>query len=322
MTYVVKPSKGDFLLFTVMNLAGYNDNNDYPNFYPLRSKVREQFAREINNPHVLEFYRLWLQKGVHDHPPWVTLVDIQRKELGEPVSNNRHSEQIRQTLDKFSESVGFDQEYEKLLPEYLGICSQVEGILGKVPMEDILNKAWEFPANFGVVIVPRPLDKPYHGDGPRAGNFAVSLIGPGIIQRAPTFEDPNLRHLVAHEVSHSYAEVIEKEIMRVAQERGIVDKINEFARRQKAKNYGGMVVLIETMMRAIQQRYIDPHLQLGKVYPGSIEKKLVDEHERGGFEHIFKFDEVIRRHKENPKGTLAEELVDASVYLIGGRDGN
>jgi hypothetical protein len=313
MSYEVRPSKGDFLLHTVMNIAGYNENNRYPNLHPLRLKVREHYAREINNPLILRFYNEWLSSGVHNHPHWGALTDIQRLEFGLTPQDGKGSKEIREILESFRSSTDFDQFYAQITPEYQDICGQLSRVLGKIDMEGILNSAWEFCADFGVVIIPRPLDKPYHGDGPKIGETAVSIVGPGDVDNTPTYKDDRLRHLVAHEVSHTYAKKVIEEIIRIATSRGSAQKIDEFGAKQKSSQYRGAMVLEETMMRALQLRYIDPFMDLGN--DRSIDRDLIREHERGKFEYIFSFDEAIRQHKEKPKGTFAEAMVRLTEKL-------
>jgi len=312
MAYSVRPSKGDFLLLTVMNIAGYNDNNGCSVLYDMRQKTREHFAREINNPLVLEFYNLWMQNGIHNHPPWNAVLDIQKTEFGLTPSGDKNSERIRSVLEKFRSSTDFDEFYFRILPEYIDVCEEVGSLLRKVDFINILDDAWEFKADFDVCVIPRPLDKVCDGYGPKIGNNALAIIAPGRSNGIPSYNSPFVRDFAAHEVSHTYIQTIEKQVMEIAESKGFAGKLRDFARSQEARDYRGESVLEETMLRALQARYIGPFLDLPS---HSIEKELILDHEEG-FEHIFKFDEAIRKHKENPEGSLAEAIADLMEKLL------
>jgi hypothetical protein len=197
------------------------------------------------------------------------------------------------------------------LPAYRQVCGEVEYALGE-DIENVLDNAWEFCPGFDVKIIPRPLDKPHHGDGPLIDGVAHSFIGPGTINGIPCFRDFSLRHLVAHEVSHSYAKTVRKQAEKIISQSGSAEKVQKFARNQMARGYNGEMVLEETMMRAMQARYIDPFLDIDSASP---DLALIKEHENYGMEHIFKFDRAIRRHKNNPKGTLAETVANLIIEL-------
>jgi hypothetical protein len=317
MKYQVAPSKNDFLLFTAMNLSGYNDNNGSYKLHPLRESVRCHFAKEINNEYVLRFGEEFRRKGMKRYSFQDAFGELQRPEIGlkpDPVVAKRCENEIA-LLQKIRESTDFDGYYDDMaLPVYERICDEVSSVLAGKGLFDILDDAWETKPEFDVRIVPRPLVAPYCGNGPRVDRYALAFVGPGIGRDdgRVTFAHPNVLHLIGHESGHSYADIVWNEVMLAAKARTLEKEMDEFSRKQRVlPDYAGETVLIETMMRAMQARYIDP-----KLYPGtdSPEKQLIREHEKG-FKHIFKFDEAIVRHKEHPKGTLAEDLFDYCVHV-------
>lgn len=213
MTYVVRPSKGDFLLHTVMNLAGFNENAGYLTFHPLRQKTREHYAKEINNP----------------------------------------------------------------------------------------------------LILPQPLSYPFNGHELAISNNAVAIVGPRVVNGILSYDDGSLLKLIAHEISHTYLDQIVDQIIKIAESRDLIRKLSDFVDYQRAENYSGRDVLIETMIRALQTRYVNPLIQVEEI---SIEDALMHQRDDRGFKYIFEFDEAIRRHKQNPKGSLAEEIVDLMERLV------
>jgi hypothetical protein len=312
MKYQVVPSRNDFLLFTAMNLSGYNENNGFYKLHPLREAVRCHFAKEINNEYVLRFGEEFRKKGARAYSFQDAFGELQRPEIGlkpDPVVSKRCEKEIA-LLQKIRESTDFDGYYDDMvLPVYEKVCSDVTSVLDGKGLFDFLDDAWEIRPDFEFRIVPRPLVAPYCGNGPRVDRTALAFVGPGVSRGSGrvTFLHPNILYLVGHEGGHTYADAVWKEVLRAAKDRGLEKEMDEFSRKQMVPpDYRGETVLIETMMRAMQARYIDP-----KLFPDdcNVERQLIREHENG-FKHVFKFDDAIRQHKNNPSGTLAEDLFD------------
>jgi hypothetical protein len=311
MKYEILPSKNDFLLFTVMNLAGYNNNNGIYKFHPLRQVTREHFAKEINNEHVLMFGEEFRRRGMQSYSFQDAFVELQKMELGiqpDPEDSRRTATALG-LLQKFRETTDFDSFYDSVaLPAYEKNCKEVSSVVDGSGLFEVLDEAWELKPDFDSRIVPRPLVAPHCGNGPRIGDTAVAFIGPVVDrqERRVTFSDRDVLHLLGHETGHTYADIAWKEVLRVAKARNLEGEMEEFSRKQRMPDYNGDTVLVETMMRALQARYIDPKMFPGR---GTPEERLIREHNRG-FKHVFKFDQAIRRHKEMPVGTLAEDLYD------------
>jgi hypothetical protein len=309
---IVRPSKGDFLLFTVMNIAGYHENCGYAILHPLRHKARQRYSQEINNPVILEFYDVWsnyFRKG----RAGAVADDIQMMEFGLEPACNEHVTQLRNILDNFRKSCDFDSFYEEIAGEYRVVCQESKNALKDVPIIETLDQAWECEPNLQFYVIPRPLDSVYAGHEAMIGENALAMVSPLVAGTEVTFDDLGLRDIVGHEFSHFYAKEIKDQMLQISESRDIKGRAEDFFKTQKARGYSGSNVIDETLIRAMQTRYINPFLEFERMTVG---ERLEYHHERHGFEHIRAFDEAIREHKENPKGTLAEAMVETIEKLI------
>jgi len=309
MSYEVVPSKNDFLLFTVMNLAGYNDNNGILDMHPLRIKTREHYSGKINNEIILKFYNEWEKEQPNDmaHPPYGLPEELQRIEHRLERSDKGLANTFLELLQKFRESTDFDSFYDgEVLPEYEKICGSVKRNIEEADLFKVLNDAWEMVPDFSYKIIPRPLEACWRGYGPMIDGTAFSFFGPAVKDGKVDFECRRNLSLLSHEASHPYMRVVWDGIENRAKERGMAKELDTFVTKQKAWVYWGKTALQETIMRAMQARYINPKIGNSDKCP---EVRLIEEHERG-FKHIFKADIAIRTHKDTPKGSLAEDLFD------------
>jgi hypothetical protein len=196
-------------------------------------------------------------------------------------------------LKHFYQNTDFEDFYQRVLPDYAQICTILQRILDKAEVGNLLDKVWEMNMPFNMKVIPMPLESLHSGIGPSIGDTAYQIIG-------PPFDERRL-HNVAHEGSHPRAK---RTLEPIAQEIAAKEHLLKYALRQP--NYPDTynhwpTCFEEHFIRAMQAGYIDPVIK-----NTNIGERLGAEENAKGMIFIRDFYDEIRKHKENPSGSLTE----------------
>ncbi|MFT4303616.1 MAG: hypothetical protein ACMXYG_03560 [Candidatus Woesearchaeota archaeon] len=290
---LVRPDKNEFLLYSMLNTLGLARGNI--DSHILRRKVVDHFQGYSGLGLKQEDYQ-------HHSKPAIYLLTLNEA----PDFSERENLVLNQFIERdieigksilpylihFYENSDFEDFYQTILLKYQEECEFLENILERSNIKNIIDDAWE-ENTFDMEIIPMPLEDIMSGNGPSIGNVSYQIIGPPFMYRSI--------EIIAHEASHPRA----KEVLRPI-EHEIQTKEYIF-NRQTPLNYpkeyiNWRVCFEEHFIRAMQCGFIDPKLGLNV----NIDKSLRNEIDNYGMIFIGDFYEEIKKHKENPKGTLTD----------------
>jgi len=177
----VSANKKIISLYIILNIAGYNDDNDLPS-HPMRDKIRNDFADiDIRR---LKKYKTAINKY---HIYWLVFLAIHTDDSWELTEYGK-----RNTCDHTLGNVGYtiletikwlkleDYYYNCLYEEYNELCSKLDNDLRDISIRETLENYWELKIdNVQYVIVPNPFDACFRGYGFRIDNSIISISGPG-----------------------------------------------------------------------------------------------------------------------------------------------
>ncbi len=292
---LVRPDKNEFLLYAMLNALGLARGN--PDYHLLRRKTVDHFQGYSGFGLKQKDYRHHSKPveylfTINDAPDFsekqgLTLDSCAQRqvEIGKAVLPH---------LKHFYQNTDFEDFYQKALPRYTEECEFLQGILDRANIRDLLDNVWEVVRPFNMEVIPMPLEGIHSGVGPSIGDTAYQIVGPPF--------DYDILYLVAHEGSHPRAK---RALESIADEIAARSDLLKYALEQP--NYPDSyhhwpTCFEEHFIRAMQTGYIDSVLGANS----DVENKLRREEKGQGMLFIRDFYEELRKHKENPNGSLTD----------------
>ena len=293
----VQPNKNEFLLCSF--LIAHELLDRLPplglDAIDLRKRTRQHFSGgkrlEVSLPHSSKAASFVLM--FNDAPNYTFRPEFKETEIDQDSKSFREGLKYADPLKRFYSETDFEDFYKSILPDFKELCLTLKRNLGAVPLEQVLNDAWEIERRSNLCVLPMPLFSNHSGCGLHFAGVDYPLIGPPY--------DRSCLHLIGHEASHPRAKQVlaplEKEIAASARLLQIVQKNPMYP-----TNYNCWSTCFEEhFIRAMQAGFIDPRL-----IRGSTESKLNHELIDNGMVFIQDFYDEIVIQKASGQGSLQE----------------
>ncbi len=280
----LKLEKDIFWLFTILNLIGYDDENNPAGMHPLRKKVRDTLKRTIkadgclkkakgllSKRHQSQFIEWLLRKKyipgelVNIYPKKELTFFNEFNKVFQGFTIHLEEKNIFPWLEvkKF-----FFQEKENYLPRIIQNLNK---------LMEFLNVDFRILALNKVFLIPNFLDAYERGYGPKIGQTSFVIYGP--------FRELNF-WTIRHEFLHSIVNHLILDDKLMSKKRIQCSKaINKF--RQTNYNSEG-IIIVEYLIRSLNIKYEDISLQE--------KKKLLEQEKKNGFIQIDRIYKKLQDH--------------------------
>jgi hypothetical protein len=225
MKLSVKPNKNTFLIFAILNLCGYHDNNDYQ-MYPIRAKILKDYEFALQNPKLKQLteifkkgkiYRSYLYDFALNSTENFAKIDYNHYRFNETFLEANEEEFAnlmnfvelsRDLIKELKLSEFFDKEISEKLVK---LCQTKQLQFNKVNLTKIFYEYWGITLDKDIVLIPNLLEAIYRANGVEDSNNFYSFRGPDswdIDKFDLGFSSQNIICSGVHEVSHFYFDKI------------------------------------------------------------------------------------------------------------------
>lgn len=267
-----------FYIYALMNIAGYDDDNNYP-MHEIRLKVREDLQKYKDNPIVEEFKKL--QKGISLTWYWLTYISfmsednfVNHKPNSEDAKNIYYKKSLKAiplVLD-FVKEANLERYYQnEIRSEYKKINKDLQKDLNRVNIFEILENFWGLKLDLGGKVILNPLNAAFRSSAGRNDDYIFSVNGPNSYNKQKgriEFSIDGLIPSIFHEYSHLYVEEIQKKVqhkINLSKEaeklayKKILKGLNKEQRKIIDSNYNYIYSYInETFVRAAESMFLTP----------------------------------------------------------------
>jgi hypothetical protein len=292
---IVRPDKNEFLLYAMLNTLGLARGN--PDSHLIRRQTSDNFQGYSG-------IGLKLKDYIHHSKPvgYVLTIDeapdFSEKQGLVLDSCMRREVDIGKSvlphLKHFYQNTNFEEFYQKILPRYREDCEFLQGIMERIGIRDLLDQVWEVDKSFDMEMIPMHLEGVHSGIGPSIGDTTFQIVGPPF--------DYSIKYLVAHEGSHPRAKRLLEPIADQIRKRSHLLQLALEQPNYPDTYHHWPTCFEEHMIRAMQIGFIDPIMKT----KSNVEEGLMSEEQCDGMLFIRDFYAEIKKHKDNPKGTLRD----------------
>ncbi len=289
----VETNKNVFLVYSLLRYLGHlTEKTQSPDYHHLCRKTVDHFSKfDIEIELKQEDY-------IHHSKPVTYALTIEDAPSFRTKDISKQNEFIQYDIDKgsvvkdaliqFYKETDFEDYYQLILPRYSEEVEFIQQIVDNDDLNSRLNDIWTIDSvdNFGMVVIPMPLEGKRSGIGPSIENTAYQIVGPPF--------DIEIMHNLIHEASHPRAKKIIANHLDDIEEHGyLFDKLKKNPKFPKSYTIW-RTAFEEHLVRSVQLALVESKYQ---VFPAEV--ILASEKNNKGMEYIYDFYDVI---VENTKG--------------------
>ena len=215
MQLKVLENKKLFLSYAMMNVAGYDIDNDMP-MHDIRIKVRKdleylkdtkeiKMIKKILDNH--QTYASWLNYiSIHSTTDFAKILPEQRvKKYDYYKFGLKVKDQIVNLNKKYNLNIYYEIEIANL---YYEIIAKLKFELSELPLDNVIADFWQYKFSDKGIMYINPLDACYQAGGGKKGNTLITIPGPSEYDKETNkvyYKGISVLGNLFHEFSHSYA---------------------------------------------------------------------------------------------------------------------